>query len=263
MPHRFSLGFLPLGAVVFPGPAPVHAQQWGDVKGRIVWADKNLPKRQVIDSVKNNPDKAHCLMNGDILDEKWVVNEKNKGLRYSFVWLVDAQDIKAKLPIHPDLAKPKDDKVVIDQPCCMFVPHAIGMREGQVLLVKNPAPVTHNFKWTGNPALGIAGNVSMPSKFELPIKGLVADRLPIKIECSIHPWMNGWVRVFDHPYFAVTDENGAFTMPKAPAGDYKLVIWHGSGGFTGGAKGRTGQPIAIAAGKMTDPGELQYVLPEE
>ena len=42
------------------------------------------------------------------------------------------------------------------------------------------------------------------------IKGLRADRFPISVKCSFHPWMKGWIRVFNHPYFAVTDENGAF-----------------------------------------------------
>ena len=62
---------------------------------------------------------------------------------------------------------------------------------------------------------------------------LVADRLPIKIECNIHPWMNGWVRVFDHPYFAVTDADGNFELKNAPAGNYRLMVWHGQGGWRG------------------------------
>ena len=47
---------------------------WGDVKGRVVWAGKEIPKRQPIAAVKANADKKHCLQNGPILDERWVVD---------------------------------------------------------------------------------------------------------------------------------------------------------------------------------------------
>lgn len=257
---RFTM--VALGLALMATPQVFAQNKWGDVEGRVVWGGKDVPKQQAIAAVEANVDKNHCLMDGPLVDQKWVVNPKNKGLRNTFVWLVDPDDPKAALPIHPDLAKPKDDKVVVDQPCCMFVPHALGMREGQILVAKNSAPVNHNIKWQGNPRKEIAGNVIIPSKGEHLIKKLTADPFPVKLECGIHPWMNGWVRVFDHPYFAVTDADGKFTLPKAPAGKYNLVIWHGTGGFAGGAEGRAGQPITIAA-KGTKLGDLTYPPPEE
>ena len=52
-------------------------------------------------------------MRGPITSDKWVVNPKNKGVRYVCVWL-RAEDDKAKLPVHPDLAKiPDKDKEVV------------------------------------------------------------------------------------------------------------------------------------------------------
>ncbi|HSE90632.1 MAG TPA: hypothetical protein VLJ79_30765, partial [Candidatus Binatia bacterium] len=35
-----------------------------------------------------------------------------------------------------------------------------------------------------------------------------------------------YIHVFDHPYFAVTDEQGLFTIPNLPAGTYVLKAWH-------------------------------------
>ena len=80
-------------------------QQWGSIKGRIVWG-KNIPKRKPLESVKANADKDHCLSKGPLLDEKWVVDAKDKGLRWTFVWLAPLDPKGGKsLPVHPSLQK--------------------------------------------------------------------------------------------------------------------------------------------------------------
>src|SRR5262249_7279902 len=67
----------------------------------------------------------------------------------------------------------------------------------------------------------------------------------------IHPWVNGYVWAFDHPYFAVTDAKGNFTIPDAPAGTGRLVVWHEKVGYLDGAKGRLGERVTITGtGKM-------------
>jgi hypothetical protein len=233
------------------------AKDWSDVKGRIIWGDKNIPVQKPITSIKGNRDQNHCLAKGDVLDEEWVVNAKNKGLKWTFVWL-EKKD-KTPLPIHPALKAIKQKEVEMDQPRCMFIPHALGMRQGQLLKAKNSSTIQHNFKWTTGDGTG--GNVLLAPKGSFLIKNLEADPFPVTINCNIHGWMKAWVRVFDHPYFAVTDENGAFSMPKAPAGNYQLFIWHGSGGWNGGAAGRNGQPVVIKGGAPTDLGDLQYKKP--
>ena len=57
--------------------------------------------------------------------------------------------------------------------------------------------------------------------------------------CAIHPWMRGVVRVFDHPYFAVTDTDGNWEIPHAPAGRYRIVYWHETAGYRGERNGET------------------------
>ena len=52
---------------------------------------------------------------------------------------------------------------------------------------------------------------------------------PIQYKCTIHGWMTGYVRIFDHPYYAVTDENGKFEIKNAPAGKFRIVYWHENG----------------------------------
>ena len=57
------------------------------------------------------------------------------------------------------------------------------------------------------------------------------DRLlqkPGLFEFSIEsrPMSRAWIAVFDHPYFAVTDTNGAFTIDGVPTGTHHVRAWH-------------------------------------
>src|SRR5262249_40231013 len=153
-----------------------------------------------------------------------VVNKSNLGVRWAFVWLAPENKSGPPLAIFPALKELKEKQILVDQPCCMFVPHAVAIREGQEIVVKNSAPIAHSTHWTGdlkNPG----GNRMAPAGQSLTIDGLKADKYPVKLSCDIHPWMGGWIRVFDHPYFAVTDENGKFEIKSAPVGRCRLVVW--------------------------------------
>jgi len=227
---------------------------WGDVKGRVVWGDDKLPKREaeVIDK-----DKDHCAEKGPIYSEKWVVNQDNKGIRWAFVWLaLDPPDPRKKLPVHPSLEEIKEKEVVMDQPHCAFVPHALGLREGQNLVVKNSSPVPHDVRWAGSPLVNPGNDVLVPAKGSHTIKDLRKDRMPLLVSCSIHFWMKAYVRVFDHPYFAVTGADGAFEIKRAPAGNCRLVVWHEGVGWKGGAAGKDGEKITIKADETLDLGKL-------
>jgi hypothetical protein len=48
----------------------------------------------------------------------------------------------------------------------------------------------------------------------------------IPVKCNIHAWMKTYIAVLDHPFFAVTDETGAFSFDGLPPGDYTIGAWH-------------------------------------
>jgi hypothetical protein len=221
-------------------------EKWATVKGQVLFPkDKELPKRGELNVTQ---DKEHCLSKGAILDESILVNAKNKGIKNVVVFLrPDDTDLKAEFPkdkIHPDDAKRKPGELVIDQPCCMFGPRVSVARVGDKLVVKNSAPVAHNFFWdSGNNG---SHNVTIPKMDKWEMKdALVKENPPIQYKCTIHGWMTGYVRIFDHPYYAITDENGNFEIKNAPAGKYRIVYWH-ENGVRGGVKGRAGDQIEIA-----------------
>jgi hypothetical protein len=241
---------------------------WSTVKGQVVYEgpDDNLQPKEV----NVNKDQEHCLSKGKLYEQKWVINPKNKGVRWAYVWLTpDPQirkpDHKKFTPeqIHPSLRTVKDKEVVMDQPCCQFEPHALAMRAGQVLVIKNSAPVSHNSKYDGDPANQPSGNPTIAPGKEVKVEGIGPSWKPMMIECGMHGWMKSWVRSFDHPYFAVTDADGKFEIPNAPAGDFWLVIWHEEGGWrdidtSAGERANTkyGMKITIKADGTTDLGPL-------
>ncbi|MBX9579551.1 MAG: hypothetical protein K2X87_04515 [Gemmataceae bacterium] len=245
-------------AAISPADAQPPAGQWAAVKGQVVFpAGKPVPEPAKLEVTQ---DKAHCLAKGPILDEAIQVNPKTKGLKNVVVWLrPDNTDPKKsaleKNQINPADAGRRAAEVVIDQPQCMFVPRVTVARAGDTLVAKNSAPVAHNFFWTSgnngnyNPTIPAGQNFKLPD----PLK---PETAPIQYKCSIHPWMTGYVRIFDHPYFAVTDENGKWEMKDAPVGKFRVVYWH-ENGFKDGVKGRFGEPITIeAAGTTVKPVEF-------
>jgi len=227
------------------GATAATAQDWVTIKGQVVFpADKKIPERKKLDI---SQDKEHCSKDGDILDQSVIVDAKTRGVKNVVVYLrPDNTDPKSEFPkdkIHPDDAKRKAAEVVIDQPCCMFIKRITVARVGDTIVVKNPAPVAHNFFWDSGNNGAYNQTVTKQDSWKMP-EALKKENPPIQFKCTIHPWMSGYVRVFDHPYYAVTDENGNFEIKNAPAGKYRIVYWH-ENGVKGGAAGRFGEQIDI------------------
>ena len=117
--------------------------------------------------------------------------------------------------------------IVSDQTSCVFNPHVALVAEGGTVTFKNSDSVLHNVKSSSlkNPPFneGVEAGKSMKKTFK-------NGHEEVKITCSVHPWMAGYVIVMDNPYYAVTDENGNFEIKDVPPGKYKVVVWHESMG---------------------------------
>ena len=48
----------------------------------------------------------------------------------------------------------------------------------------------------------------------------------VPFKCDVHGWMNAYVGVLDHPYFATTDDKGSFDIKNLPPGTYTIEAWH-------------------------------------
>jgi len=115
-------------------------------------------------------------------------------------------------------------QAVIDQNGCVYAPHVQGIMAGQEVLIKNSDATLHNIH--GLPKINSEFNFAMPKVVKEKAIKLEKAEHPIKIKCDVHPWMKAYVSVFDHPYFAVTDDTGRYQIDNVPPGKYEVVAWH-------------------------------------
>jgi len=116
------------------------------------------------------------------------------------------------------------EPAILDQKGCIYTPHVFGMVAGQELLIKNSDATLHNIH--SMPKVNKEFNFAMPKVVkEKKSTFTKSEPDPFYIKCDVHPWMKSWVLVSDHPYFAVTDANGNFSIEGIPSGTYEVVCW--------------------------------------
>ena len=115
----------------------------------------------------------------------------------------------------------------LGQASCRFEPHVLLMNPGADLHILNSDRIAHNVRSYGR---GPVFNVGHPRFVEkLLVENLaeqVSDPDVIRIGCDLHPWMNAYIVIKEHPYYSVTDENGSFQLTDVPPGKYDLEVWH-------------------------------------
>ena len=257
---RLSGAIIALSALLVVA-APVPKDRWAAVRGRVVWPKGDeIPEAKLV-NVTN--DKVACCA-GELRFDELLIAPKSRGVRNVVVWLrPDTKEWTDPFPkdrIHPDLAKPKPVNRVVKLEKCQFVPRVFAARAGDTWEFKNVDSVAHN----ANCYLGGDDqfNVILPvGKGHAPKEALRANPTPLYFKCDIHPWMAGRVRVFDHPYFAVTDKDGGFEMPLVPKGDWRIMYWHEKG-YHKGADGRLGFPLKVGgAAEKLDLKDVELELP--
>ena len=116
--------------------------------------------------------------------------------------------------------------VTLDQKACRYVPHVFGVQVGQPVDIVNSDATLHNIHAT--PKTNQEFNTAQPiqgMKTQHTFTAKEGD-VVIPFKCDVHGWMNAYVGVLDHPYFAVTKPDGSFSIPNLPPGSYTLAAWH-------------------------------------
>lgn len=104
-----------------------------------------------------------------------------------------------------------------------FLPHVQVVRTGAQLEIINRDPVLHNTH--GYQDRRIVFNLAQPNQDQIIRKPLKRPGL-IDVMCDSHDWMSAWIAVQDHPYGAVTGEDGTYVINDIPPGTYTLTAWH-------------------------------------
>ena len=181
--------------------------------GTITGEVKFIDGAAKLSPVKVTKDQDYC---GDTLPNETYLVDPNGGLKNVVVFL-DA--LQAATPVDPQ----KDN--IIENTGCQYVPRVLAMRKGERLRVRNNDPklhIPHSYL-----------NERTVFMLSLPFKNTILDATQkirdvgiLKLVCDTHAWMLGFVHVFDHSFFAVTDDKGAFTISNVPPGNYTLKAWH-------------------------------------
>jgi plastocyanin len=118
---------------------------------------------------------------------------------------------------------PPAQPATIEQKGCQYKPHVVALQANQKLDVVNSDATTHNIH--PSPNNNREWNKTQPHG--MPIEETFArEEIAIPVKCNVHPWMRGYIAVFKHPYFAVTDKAGAFELKNLPPGNYTITAWH-------------------------------------
>ena len=119
---------------------------------------------------------------------------------------------------------------VIENNGCRYFPRISAMQKGERLLIRNNDPklhIPHSYLQDKTVFM-----LSLPFKnTALEATHKIREAGMLKLVCDTHAWMLGFMHVFDHPYFAVTNDQGRFTISNLPVGSYTLKAWHEEAGI--------------------------------
>jgi hypothetical protein len=188
-----------VGTIKFQGAAPVLSAK----------AAKGQPK-----------DPTVCAKDAAIPDESLMVSSGG-GLKNVFIYMKKKPkswkgEFKSETPI------------LFDQKHCIFTSHALIVPVKYDFKIGNGDSVAHNVNFSGavkNPKdnFSVSGGTSVDYALKR------SENSPFRINCDIHSWMDAYMLPLDHPFAAITDDEGNFTIPDVPSGEYDFRIWHERG----------------------------------
>jgi hypothetical protein len=203
---------------------PVTRATASEVKGALITGTVILrgkpPAEKVVDL---SSDPVCGKLHKEPLMTRFYVVGTNGGLGDVVVHIQKGFDDRVDMALGP---------AVLEERNCEFRPYVLAIQTGQKIVLTNADSILHSFHsiprdtgnreftWTSFPLQG--GQLKL--QFGLP-------EMYLQIKCDFHPWMLGYICVFDHPYFAITADDGKFTLQNVPPGNYVVEAIHRKLGY--------------------------------
>ena len=199
--------FLMIAAILFQCPAFAGAI----VNGKVAF-EGTAPAPKLINF---GAEKQCAIMHGDKppIDEAIVVNPNNT-VKWALVYIKESISGQFKAP---------DQPVVVHQKGCLFSPHAVGAMVGQKINFENDDSVLHNVR--DNAKVNKMFNIAQPIQGMTTTKTFEQPEIGIQMRCDVHFWMSSYIHIFKHPFFAITGDDGTFTVKDLPAGNHTVEVW--------------------------------------
>jgi len=149
------------------------------------------------------------------MESEEVVVNSNGTLKHVFVYVKDGVMGTFPTPSTP---------ATLEQLGCWYRPHVFGLQVNQLLDIVNSDATLHNIN--AKPTTNTPFNIAQPVKGMKTTKKFAKPEVMVKFKCNVHPWMSAYAAVLTHPFFGVSDEQGAAAVTGLPAGTYTLEAWH-------------------------------------
>ncbi len=196
-----------------PAAAPAaEAADAGSIAGKVAFTGD----KPVIKNISMDATPACARQHSTPQKSEEVIINANGTLKNVFVWL------KGGVP-EREFAPPSTP-VVLDQHTCIYQPHVIGVMVGQEIEIRNSDDTNHNVHPL--PTINREWNESQAPKSDPKRKSFPREEVLIAVKCNVHPWMRSYVGVVRHPYFAITGDDGSFTIKGVPPGEYTVEAVH-------------------------------------
>src|ERR1044071_2774386 len=189
----------------------------GTISGTVSYTGA-APEAKKIDT---SADAACTAKSPNLTTEEWAV--KDGKLANTYVYIKDGTLADGSKINDYSFAAPSTP-VTLDQNGCHYKPHVLGVVVNQPINITNSDPTTHNIHFT--PKNNPDWNQSQPNGAPALIHKLNVAEAMVPVKCNQHPWMKSYVGVMKHPFFAVSAEDGSYSIKNVPPGKYTVIAWH-------------------------------------
>ena len=161
-----------------------------------------------------------------------LVVSAGKGIRNVVVSLQNPPPTATwKAPLSP---------VQMDQQQCVLVPRVVIVPVGGTVEFLNSDRLLHNIR--SRSTVNRPFNRTQPKGRTIPMVFQKPEL--IRVDCDLHPWMRAWVVVAEHPFYAITNDQGEFVLDNVPPGRYTIQLWQE-------ALGTVTKDVSVADGVTT------------